>query len=71
MVKRKFDVPNKLFGEKVLLQEVYITQGLLLILIGGMFVFISNNLYVKFMEYGLILWYLALWVLKTIRENER
>lgn len=56
--------------ERFLFQEVYINQGLLLILILAMFVFISNNIYLKFTEYALIISYLFIWITKQIRGQD-
>lgn len=66
MVKSEFVLP----GEEVLLKEVIITQGLLFILVGAIFVFVTKNLYVRLLEYVMIIWYSLLWA-SAIKKNER
>ncbi len=66
-----YDIPNPIVGEDVFLKEVVITQGILIILIVAMFVFLTENFYIKIIEYILIIWYIVLWTLKTLRDGER
>lgn len=65
----KYDIPRYIPGEDLLLKEVVITQGILFILIFAMLVFLTENLYLKFIEYILIIWYIVLWTLKTLRDG--
>lgn len=69
MERKRFEVPKYLPGEALFLKEIQITQGLLIILVVAMFVFITDNLYIKYLEYLIIIWFISLWLLRTIREG--
>ena len=56
-------------GESVFLEEIQVPQGLLIILIVALFVFITRNDYFKLLLYGLTAYFIFIWILVTVRDQ--
>lgn len=60
---------KKLFpGEIAFLTKITIPQGLLFILVVALFVFITDNQYYKILLYALVIYYLFIWMIVSMRD---
>jgi len=55
-------------GEIAFLTNIKIPQGLLFILVVALFVFITQNQYYRLLLYAIVIYYLFIWTIVTVRD---